>query len=75
MTLTDILNRLPLAFPALSHPSQALYEQGATVVMACRNLGKADAAKRELVATYGPEAQRRIIPLHMDLEDFASIKR
>lgn len=55
--------------------TKALYEQGATVVMACRNMDKAAAAKAELVDTYGPEAQQRLVPLHLDLEDFASIKR
>lgn len=65
----------------LSHspPSYAL-QQGATVVMACRSLEHAQTAREDILRdtqNYGPipDATKRLIPLHLDLEDFPSVQQ
>jgi retinol dehydrogenase-13 len=50
--------------------AETLIWLGASVIMACRNPGKAEEARRKLLADY-PEAEIRILPL--DLADFRSI--
>ena len=50
--------------------AETLIWLGASVIMACRNPGKAEEARRQLLADY-PEAKIRILPL--DLADFRSI--
>ena len=55
--------------------TKALVKQGATVVMACRNMDKARAAVDEIIAAQGQYVKERLIPMHLDLEDFTSIKR
>ncbi|KAF8072974.1 RDH12 [Scenedesmus sp. PABB004] len=59
--------------------TQALLQQGATVVMACRSLEAGAAARSAILARPGAagpagDAASRLIVLHLDLEDFASIK-
>jgi NAD(P)-dependent dehydrogenase (short-subunit alcohol dehydrogenase family) len=55
--------------------TKALVKQGATVVMACRNMDKARAAVDDIIAAQGEYVKERLIPMHLDLEDFTSIKR
>eukprot|EP00879_Flechtneria_rotunda_P001180 GHRR01001327.1.p1 GENE.GHRR01001327.1~~GHRR01001327.1.p1 ORF type:complete len:457 (+),score=134.36 GHRR01001327.1:109-1479(+) len=60
--------------------TKALLQQGATVIMACRSLEKAHTSKAEILqdrCNHGPvgNAAQRLIPLHLDLEDFNSIKQ
>eukprot|EP00775_Hariotina_reticulata_P007962 gene7963-8160_t len=58
--------------------TKALLQQGATVVMACRSLEHAQMSREDILCdarNAGPlgRAAERLIPLHLDLEDFASI--
>ena len=49
----------------------ALARKGATVVMACRNLDKANEAAQEIVATKPAGA---VVVMHLDLADLASVR-
>lgn len=53
------------------HVSAELVARGARVVMACRNLEKAERAKRDLLARHG-DARLEVVPL--DLGNLASVK-
>lgn len=55
--------------------TKALVKQGATVVMACRNMEKGNAARNDIARSYGSHVRARLILMHLDLEDFVSIKR
>lgn len=52
--------------------ARALAYKGASVVLACRNLDKGEAATRQIVQAH-PGAQAELLPL--DLSDLASIRR
>jgi protochlorophyllide reductase len=51
--------------------ARALAQRGARVVLACRSLAKAKAARQELAA----EREGELIPLELDLADLASVRR
>ncbi len=51
--------------------TKALAAKGAHVVMACRNLARAEQAKTKIISTY-PQAELK--PMALDLMDLASIK-
>ena len=53
--------------------AQALVAAGAHVVMACRNLDKAEAARAEIAAAVG--GADRLEPMPLDISDLASITR
>ncbi len=52
--------------------AETLIYQGASVIMACRNLTKAESARKQLLADY-PQAEISIMEL--DMADFSSIDR
>lgn len=55
----------------------ALAARGATVVLACRNLAKADAAKErmdKLCAAFGLSTEGQVVVSHLDLASFASVR-
>ena len=53
--------------------AQALVAAGAHVVMACRNLDKAEAARAEIAAAVG--GADRLEPMPLDISDLASVTR
>eukprot|EP00882_Tetradesmus_deserticola_P000889 GHRQ01000963.1.p1 GENE.GHRQ01000963.1~~GHRQ01000963.1.p1 ORF type:complete len:445 (+),score=210.22 GHRQ01000963.1:166-1500(+) len=60
--------------------TKALLQQGATVVMACRSMQAAATARQEILADARnagpvPDAAGRLILLHVDFEDFATIPK
>lgn len=53
--------------------ARVLYGQGAIVVMACRNLEKATAAKEDIVKTMGADNKDNLIIIRVDLADLKTI--
>lgn len=53
------------------HSAEALAQRGATVVMACRDAGRADAARQQILAA-APGAALEV--LSVDMSDLASVK-
>ena len=73
--LPDQSNRIALITGANSglglETARALVQRGARVVLACRNLERAEQARQELL----PKSTGELIPLAMDLADLASVQR
>ncbi|KXS09895.1 NAD(P)-binding protein [Gonapodya prolifera JEL478] len=73
----DILGRVVIVTGANNgvglYTTANLAQLGATVIMACRNLKKAEEARQQVIATV-PDSTSRIFVRHLDLSDFSSVK-